>query len=412
MLRDKGISSCHRGVSARSPHVVVLTAGQRSQLEAITRRSSAPMRQVLRARIVLAAPAGQSNAGIARALAITADTARKWRKRFCGNGIDGLIDLPRSGRPRTFTAEQVAEVKAARALDLYARIWDDEPLGADDYVLSADEKPGVQARHRLRRSLGPAARRPMRVESEYQRGGTLAYFAAYDVHRAHVIGRCGPTTGIEPFGRLAAQVMTSEPYLSARRVFWIVDNGASHRNWAAAKRLDDAYPNAHMVQLPAHASWLNQVEVYFSVVQPRPDRRRRPAARLPGPLQRHRPAVHSTGPSPATTSTTYCTSSAATTWPRPSRLPRDPRRTNGRTHKLPSTSIGWAAAATAVRSTGSLRSENNPLRDLTAVLDVLTSPLRSHRPLESPQSRRRRAAVARNPHRATSRWCRPHARCD
>ncbi|WP_245658917.1 helix-turn-helix domain-containing protein [Nocardia nova] len=128
---------------------------------------------------MLAAPAGQSNAGIARALAITADTARKWRKRFCGNGIDGLIDLPRSGRPRTFTAEQVAEVKAARALDLYARIWDDEPLGADDYVLSADEKPGVQARHRLRRRLGPAARRPMRVESEHQRGGTLAYFAAY-----------------------------------------------------------------------------------------------------------------------------------------------------------------------------------------------------------------------------------------
>ncbi|MFG3521989.1 helix-turn-helix domain-containing protein [Nocardia nova] len=147
---------------------------------------------------MLEAPAGQSNAGIARALAITADTARKWRKRFCGNGIDGLIDLPRSGRPRTFTAEQVAEVKAARALDLYARIWDGEPLGADDYVLSADEKPGVQARHRLRRSLGPAARRPMRVESEYQRGGTLAYFAAYDVHRAHVIGRCEPTTGIEP----------------------------------------------------------------------------------------------------------------------------------------------------------------------------------------------------------------------
>lgn len=291
------------------------------------------MRQVLRARIVLAAPAGQSNAGIARALAITADTARKWRKRFCGNGIDGLIDLPRSGRPRTFTAEQVAEVKAARALDLYARIWDDEPLGADDYVLSADEKPGVQARHRLRRRLGPAARRPMRVESEHQRGGTLAYFAAYACTAPTSSAAAGrPPVSNRSAGRLAAQVMTSEPYLSARRVFWIVDNGASHRNWAAAKRLDDAYPNAHMVHLPAHASWLNQVEVYFSVVQPRPDRRRRPAARLPGPLQRHRPAVHSTGPSPATTSTTYCTSSAATTWPRPSRLPRDPRRTNGRTH--------------------------------------------------------------------------------
>lgn len=65
-----------------SPHVVVLTAGQRSRLEAITRRSSAPMRQVLRARIVLAAADGQPNARIARTLAITADTARKWRRRF------------------------------------------------------------------------------------------------------------------------------------------------------------------------------------------------------------------------------------------------------------------------------------------------------------------------------------------
>lgn len=67
----------------------------------------------------------------------------------------------------------------------------------------------------------------MRVESEYRRGGTLAYFAAYDVHRAHVIGRCERTTGIEPFTRLTAQVMATEPYASARRVFWIVDNGAS-----------------------------------------------------------------------------------------------------------------------------------------------------------------------------------------
>jgi DDE superfamily endonuclease len=61
--------------------------------------------------------------------------------------------------------------------------------------------------------------------------------------------------------------MTTEPYASARRVFWVVDNGASHRNWAAAARLSDAYPNAQMVHLPVHASWLNQVEVYLSVIQ-------------------------------------------------------------------------------------------------------------------------------------------------
>ena len=107
----------------------------------------------------------------------------------------------------------------------------------------------------------------MRAETEYRRYGTLAYLAAYDVHRAQVIGRCEPTTGIKPFTALVDQVMTTEPYASARRVFWVVDNGASHRNWAAAARLSDAYPNAQMVHLPVHASWLNQVEVYFSVIQ-------------------------------------------------------------------------------------------------------------------------------------------------
>ena len=61
--------------------------------------------------------------------------------------------------------------------------------------------------------------------------------------------------------------MATEPYASARRVFWIVDNGSSHRGWTAASRLADAFPNAIMVHTPVHASWLNQVEVYFSVIQ-------------------------------------------------------------------------------------------------------------------------------------------------
>src|SRR4051794_4123307 len=66
------------------------------------------------------------------------------------------------------------------------------------------------------------------VEFEYRRGGTLAYFAAYDVHHARVIGSIEPKTGIDPFTDLVAKVMTSEPYASARRVFWVVDNGSSH----------------------------------------------------------------------------------------------------------------------------------------------------------------------------------------
>jgi hypothetical protein len=107
----------------------------------------------------------------------------------------------------------------------------------------------------------------MRVEHEYERAGALQYLAAWDVHRAKIFGRCEPATGIEPFGRLAGQVMATEPCAPARRVFWVVDNGSSHRGNAACQRLTKRWPNAIPVQLPIHASWLNQVEIYFSVIQ-------------------------------------------------------------------------------------------------------------------------------------------------
>jgi hypothetical protein len=122
-------------------------------------------------------------------------------------------------------------------------------------VLSADEKPGVQVRMRIHLPLPPGPARVMRAESEYHRFGTVAYLAAYDVHRAKVMGRSEPSTGIKPFTALVDQVMKAEPYATARRVFWVADNGASHRNWAAAARLQDAYPNTQMVHLPVHASW-------------------------------------------------------------------------------------------------------------------------------------------------------------
>ncbi len=99
----------------------------------------------------------------------------------------------------------------------------------------------------------------MRVEHEYDRGGALAYMAAYDVHKAQLFGRTEPTTGIEPFGRLVEQVMTVEPYASAKRVFWVVDNGSSHRGQASIDRLEGAWPNLRLIHLPIHASWLNQM---------------------------------------------------------------------------------------------------------------------------------------------------------
>ena len=161
---------------------------------------------------------------------------------------------------------QFAE-KAGRVLDLYERRWAGKPLGPKDFVISADEKTSIQARRRCHPSTPPAPGRTMRIEHEYERGGSLAYLAAWDVHRAKIFGRCEPTTGIIPFDRLVDQVMSRKPYRSAHRVFWIVDNGSSHRGLSAAKRLKKSWPSLVLVHTPVHASWLNQVEIYFSIVQ-------------------------------------------------------------------------------------------------------------------------------------------------
>jgi hypothetical protein len=226
------------------------------------------------------------------------DTVRTWRGRFADLGLPGLADCKRPGRPAAFTALQAAQVKALacrlpaeagaplsrwscpelareavergiapflsastvrhwldqdalkpwhhrswifitdpdfrpkaeRVLDLYARAWDGIPLGAD-------EKTSIQARCRCHPTPAPGRARAMRVSHTYGRGSALAYLAAYDVHQATVFGHCEPTTGIAPFMALVAQVMRQEPYAIAKRVFWIVDNGSSHRGKAATDRL-------------------------------------------------------------------------------------------------------------------------------------------------------------------------------
>jgi transposase len=317
-----------------SSYVIVLSGEEEAVLMARARSARGAYRDRLRARIVLAAAAGKTNAAIAVELGVCTDTVRKWRRRFAAGRLAGLKDAPRSGRPPVFTAADRAEAvalacalpaetgvplsrwscpelarelaarcqvavsastvrrwlaadalkpwqhrswisvrdpefatKAARVLDLYAGIWDGRPLGGNDYVICADEKTSIQARCRCHPALPPGKARAMRVEHDYRRGGALAYLAAWDVRRAQVIGRCEPTTGITPFSQLVKQVMTAEPYASADRVFWIVDNGSSHRGAASIRRMAKAWPNAHLIHLPVHASWLDQAEIYFSVVQ-------------------------------------------------------------------------------------------------------------------------------------------------
>ena len=157
--------------------------------------------------------------------------------------------------------------KAGRVLDLYQRRFEGRRLRPDELVVCADEKSQLQALGRRHPTLPAASGRPALVEFEYRRHGTLAYLAAWDVHHANLFDRVEPKTGIEPFARLVEQVMTSEPYASAHTVFWIVDNGSSHAGRASIERLESRWKNLRLIDLPIHASWLNQIELYFSIVQ-------------------------------------------------------------------------------------------------------------------------------------------------
>jgi transposase len=146
---------------------------------------------------------------------ISASTVARWL----------AVDAIKPWQYRSWIAPRASDfaAKATVVLDLYARVFDGQPLGPGDYVLCSDEKTSIQARCRCHPTLAPGKARMMRVEHEYDRGGALAYLAAWDVHRGRVFGCCETTTGIVPFGRLVEQVMSIEPYASANRVFWVVE---------------------------------------------------------------------------------------------------------------------------------------------------------------------------------------------
>jgi len=322
-------------VSRRSPFVVRLSPEERAVLEERAGSRSVAHAVVVRARIALLAAEGLANVDISARVGVCVDSVSRWRKRFCQERLDGLVDRPRSGRPRRFGDEVVAGVKAmaceppeqrrvplsrwssaeladqavaeglvsaissstvrrwlhadaikpwryrswifprdpnfaakaARVLDLYARVCDGVPLGPDDYVISADEKSQLQALRRRHPTRPAGAGQVAQVEFEYQRGGTLAYMGAYDVHRARLFGTVADKTGIVPFMDLVEAVMTTEPYASARTVYWIVDNGSSHNGQRSIDRMTKAWPTAKLVHLPIHASWLNQIEIVFSIIQ-------------------------------------------------------------------------------------------------------------------------------------------------
>jgi hypothetical protein len=150
---------------------------------------------------------------LARGLVATVSGTTVWR------WLDADAIRPWRYRSWVFPRDPQFAERAGPVLDLYARQWENRPLGPRDYVISADEKTSIQARHRCQRSTPLAPGRARRVEHAYERRGAWAYVAAWDVHRARLFGRCAARNGIAAFDRLVEQVMTQEPYRSAAESF-------------------------------------------------------------------------------------------------------------------------------------------------------------------------------------------------
>jgi transposase len=298
---------------------VVIDDTQRERLLGLTRSQTAPYREVVRARIVLAAAGGMSNAGIARLLSISEDTVRTWRDRFVAQGPSGLVDRPRSGRPAVYgpdvhirivaaatgelpeadsqwshrlLAEHLADdgicasqigriladldlkphrvrgwltrrpdpnffVKAAEVCDLYLH----RPAGS--VVVCVDEKTAIGARSRKHPEQRVAPGRAARREFEYIRHGTISIIAALDVHSGEVlterIVKNNSATFIQFLSMLDAHI---DPNLT---VHLVLDNGSSHTSKATKKWLRE-HPRFQPHYTPAHASWLDQAELFFSIL--------------------------------------------------------------------------------------------------------------------------------------------------
>ena len=170
---------------------------------------------------------------------------------------DPVLDLP---------PDPHFEAKASRVLDLYAHTWNAKPLGTKDFVLSADEKTSIQARP-------PPSNPGSDVATDHPSRARIRPRWATGLPRR--LGRA-PRQGVRPLRAdhrhrtVRASGRTGHDHRTLRvrlGVFWVVDNNSSHRGQAAVDRLQQHWPNARLVQLPVHASWLNQVEIYFSVIQ-------------------------------------------------------------------------------------------------------------------------------------------------
>jgi transposase len=297
--------------------MVEVTADDKATLESWIRATSTEQRLVLRARIILGLSAGQTNREVADALSVRPATVSKWRTRFGREGLAGLVDAPRSGKPATYTEEMERRVLAtldepppvgyarwngpllAQALGdvSAAQVWrvlrrrsislerrrswcvstDPEfaPKAADvvglyldppenAVILCVDEKPHIQALERAQGWLRlPDGRSLKGFSSCYRRHGTTTLFAALEVATGLVKSGHYKRRHRVEFLTFVNQVVADYP---EREIHVILDNLNTHKPkrdlWLAR------HPQVHFHFTPTHASWLNQVEVWFSILSP------------------------------------------------------------------------------------------------------------------------------------------------
>lgn len=308
----------------RPKSLLVLTDDERTTLLNWANRPTSAQRLALRARIVLACADGHSNTEVAANLKITMPTVGKWRQRFVDNRLDGLVDEPRPGTPRTIADAQVEEVIArtleskpknathwstrsmAKAVGLsqtaVVRIWkafglkphlaetfklSTDPLFIDKVrdivglylnpperaiVLSVDEKSQVQALDRTQPLLPLGPGQAERHTHDYVRNGTTSLFAALNVATGEVLGECYRKHRHQEFLRFLKRIDEAYPEEKGVELHLILDNYGTHKT-PSVKRWLQRHPRFVVHFTPTSASWLNQVERFFGQITERRIRR-------------------------------------------------------------------------------------------------------------------------------------------
>jgi transposase len=291
-----------------------LTDEEADELRAVLRRPSVSQQQALRARIVLRASEGATNTQIAAEVGVSLPTVALWRRSFYERRIDGLVDAARSGRPRTVDDDEVQRVLAmtlepppdgtthwsvrrlAAAIGISAttvhRIWRDHklkphqvrsfkfskdpqltekvvdvvglymdpPKGA--LVLCVDEKTQIQALDRTQATLPIKPGKAARMTHDYKRNGTTSLYAALEIATGEVTGTCYPQHRHQEFLAFLNQLVRAYP---RRPLHVVLDNSSTHSTpevqaWLARHK------RVHFHFTPTSASWMNMVEIWFSIL--------------------------------------------------------------------------------------------------------------------------------------------------